>query len=72
MADAVVVPRKTGGSLTVVLPADLVRQEGIEEGQPIRITVRRTTLRSPGEAFGRLKGKMPKYSPRGEEGIYDV
>lgn len=72
MADAVVVPKRTGGSLTIVLPAEVVRQEGIEEGKPIHITVRRASLRTAGEAFGKLKGKMPKYTPRGEEGIFDV
>ena len=72
MADAIVVPKRTGGSLTVVLPADLVRAEGIEEGKPVHITVRRTTLRTPREAFGKFRGRMPKYTNRGEEGIYDL
>lgn len=67
MADIVVVPKRTGGSLTVVIPAEVVRQEGLQEGKPVHITVR-AALAHRSEAFGKLKGQVPKYTNRFEEG----
>jgi antitoxin component of MazEF toxin-antitoxin module len=72
MTDAYVIPKKIGGSLTVVLPADLVRREGLIAGERIHITVRRTLLAAPSQAFGKLNGKMPPYTSRGAEGGFDA
>ena len=47
--------RREGGSLVVTLPKDLVRSEGIKEGELVEVTVKK--LRK--EGFGILKGIQP-------------
>lgn len=69
MADVIVVAKRIGGSLAVIIPAEVARQEGIEEGQRVLVSVRKVTPRSA--AFGKFKGQMPKYRDRSEEGGYD-
>jgi hypothetical protein len=67
MAEILVVPKRIGGSLAVFIPADLVREEGIEPGVPVRITVKRRKVR----VLGYLKGRVP-YEPfdRHKEGFW--
>lgn len=55
-AEVTVVPKRIGGGLAVFLPADFVRREGINAGQPIRIVVK-AKGRHP--ALGILKGLVP-------------
>lgn len=69
MADIVVVPKRVGGSLSVIIPAEVVRQEGLEEGKPVLLSVR--PMRPRAEAFGKLRGRVPKYRDRADEGGYD-
>ena len=68
MAEVTVIPKRIGGSLAFFIPADIVRQEGIEPGVPVRVTLKR---RRRVRALGYLKGKVP-YTPfdRHEEGFW--
>lgn len=72
MAELVALPKKVGGSLAIFLPAEVVRQEGLEEGKPVFVTVRPTRLGKATDALGAMRGKMPKYTNRGEEAGFDV
>lgn len=50
--EVVAIPRKIGGSLVVTLPNGLVKAEGIEEGIPIDIIVKKNKI----DGFGMFKG----------------
>jgi antitoxin component of MazEF toxin-antitoxin module len=47
--------RRTGNSLGVVLPRDLVREKGLREGDEIEVTVEKA--KSIADMWGVLKGK---------------
>ena len=68
MAEVTVVPKRIGGSLAIFIPMEIVREEGIEAGVPVRVSLKR---RRKIRALGYLKGKVP-YEPfdRHKEGLW--
>lgn len=54
VAELTVVPKRVGGSICVFIPADVAREEGIQEGKPIRVTVR--AVRRRAEVVGKHRG----------------
>lgn len=67
MADLTVVPKRIGGSLAVFIPAEVARAEGIEEGKPVKLTVR--PLRSRADVLGKHRGIGSFH--RAREGLWD-
>lgn len=67
MVELVVTPKRIGGSLAIFIPADVARQEGIQEGRPVQVTLK---IPDRSKVFGLLKGKLGPYRSRAEEGLY--
>ena len=55
MEEAIVRARKLGGSLILTIPNDIVKEEGIKEGEPVKVTVEKVKK----SWFGALKGIGP-------------
>jgi len=53
--EAIAKPRKIGGSLVVTIPKTIVEEEGLTEGQPVKVSI--VKLRKSG--FGISKGIGP-------------
>lgn len=67
MAELTLVPKRIGGSVHVIIPADVARREGIQEGVPVRITI----TRDKPKALGLLKDLFHgEHFNRHEEGLY--
>ncbi len=55
MEEAIVTARRLGGSLIVVIPKTVAKEEGITEGEAIRIRIKKVKK----NWFGALKGIGP-------------
>jgi antitoxin component of MazEF toxin-antitoxin module len=55
MSESIVRARKLGGSLVVTIPKEVAMQEGIVEGEAVRLRVKRVNK----DWFGALKGVGP-------------
>jgi antitoxin component of MazEF toxin-antitoxin module len=55
MEEAVVRARKLGGSLVVTIPKDIVEDEGIKEGEALKLTIEKVRK----DWFGAFKGLGP-------------
>ena len=51
--------RRVGTSFGVLLPNELIKREGITEGQNIEITILKRNLHLLKRAFGKAKGAEP-------------
>lgn len=59
--------RKVGGSLVVTIPKEIVKEEGLREGELVRIDVKRPVT----SGFGIFKGAKP-FSQKEEMKWHDV
>lgn len=67
MAELTLTPKRIGGSVHVIIPADVARREGIREGVPVRVTIEKIKPR----ALGLLKDIFHgEHFDRTEEGLY--
>ncbi|MHB8585990.1 MAG: AbrB/MazE/SpoVT family DNA-binding domain-containing protein [Thermoplasmatota archaeon] len=67
MAELTLTPKRIGGSVHVIIPADIARREGIREGVPVRITIEK----SRPKALGLLKDVLHgQHFDRAEEALY--
>ncbi len=55
MEETIARARKLGGSLVVTIPKDIVEEEGIKEGEALRLTISKVEK----DWFGALKGVGP-------------
>jgi hypothetical protein len=55
MEEVIVRARKLGGSLVVTIPRDIVKDEGIKEGEAVRVAISKVEK----DWFGSLKGIGP-------------
>ncbi len=55
MEEAIVRARKLGGSLVLTIPNDIVKDEGIKEGEAVKVTVEKVKK----SGFGAFKGIGP-------------
>ena len=54
--------KRWGNSFGIVIPANIVSEEGIKEDQKIKVIVLRDSSKVLKETFGMLKGKLKKSS----------
>lgn len=67
MAELTLTPKRIGGSVHVIIPADVARREGIREGVPVRITIEKVKP----NALGLLKDVIHgQHFDRHAEGLY--
>lgn len=55
MEEAIVRARKLGGSLVLTIPNDIVKDEGIKEGEAVKVTVEKVKK----SGFGAFRGIGP-------------
>lgn len=67
VAELTLTPKRIGGSVHVIIPADVARREGIQEGVPIRIIIEKAKPR----ALGLLKDVLHgEHFDRHKDGLY--
>lgn len=67
MADLTLTPKRIGGSIHVIIPADIARREGIAEGVPVRISINREKPKALGLLRDLFHGQ---HFSRRDEGLY--
>lgn len=62
MEEAIVRARKLGGSLVLTIPNDIVKDEGIKEGEAVKVSISKVQK----DWFGAYKGKLKPFTKEDE------